>query len=87
MVLTRRSNESVVVGPAKSLDRVLTVTVIEIGDGKVRLGFEAADDVPVHRLEIWERIHGRAVSGTRKGGPEGPLVKRANDPFFRKEAI
>jgi sRNA-binding carbon storage regulator CsrA len=23
----------------------------------VRLGFEAADDVAVHRWEIWQRIH------------------------------
>jgi hypothetical protein len=24
----------------------------------VKLGFDADADVPVHRLEVWERIHG-----------------------------
>ena len=56
LVLTRKCQESVVVGHDRRLDHLLKVTVIEIGDGKVKLGFEAADDVPVHRLEVWERI-------------------------------
>ena len=56
LVLSRRSLESVVVGSATRLDRLLKVTVLEVRDGKVRLGFEVAADVPVHRLEVWERI-------------------------------
>jgi len=59
LVLTRRSNESVVVGGTKRLDRFLTVTVIDVCNGRVRLGFEAADDVAVHRSEVWERIQDR----------------------------
>jgi sRNA-binding carbon storage regulator CsrA len=35
---------------------VLTVTVLEIVGRKVRLGFEVDGDIPVHRLEIWERM-------------------------------
>ena len=61
LVLTRKSNESVVVGGAKRLNRLLKVTVIDIGKGKVRLGFEAADDVAVHRLEVWEQIRASGV--------------------------
>src|SRR5439155_20097061 len=56
LVLTRKCQESVVVGAAKRLDRLIKVTVMEIREGKVKLGFEAADDVPAHRLEVWERI-------------------------------
>jgi carbon storage regulator CsrA len=56
LVLSRRSHETVVVGGADGVDRLLTVTVLEIGSGKVRLGFEAPDAVPVHRGEVWERI-------------------------------
>jgi len=41
--------------------------VLEIRGGKVRLGFEADADVPVHRWEVWERI--------RAGGRlESPIV-------------
>jgi carbon storage regulator CsrA len=39
---------------------LLKVTVLAIERGKVRLGFEAAGDIPVHRLEVWERIRGSA---------------------------
>ena len=56
LVLTRKPQESVVVGGADRFERLLKVTVLEIKNGKVRLGFEADTDVPVHRLEVWERI-------------------------------
>jgi carbon storage regulator len=58
LVLTRKSLESVVVGGSGGLERMLKVTVLEIKHGSVRLGFEADADIPVHRLEVWERIRG-----------------------------
>lgn len=56
LVLTRKSQESVVVGRSDSIEPMLTVTVLEINGGKVRLGFEGDSVVPIHRLEVWERI-------------------------------
>jgi carbon storage regulator CsrA len=56
LVLTRKNQESVVVGGADRVERMLKVTVLEISRGKVKLGFEAAGDVLVHRWEIWEQI-------------------------------
>jgi len=56
LVLTRKCQEAVVVGAADGLETLLKVTVLGIDKGKVRLGFEARDNVPVHRLEVWERI-------------------------------
>jgi carbon storage regulator CsrA len=56
LVLSRRKRESVVVGGEDGLHRLLKVTVLEIGNGNVKLGFEVDDDVPVYRLEAWERI-------------------------------
>jgi carbon storage regulator CsrA len=56
LVLSRKSNETVIVGAADGIDRLVTVTVLEIGAGKVRLGFEASAAVPVHRGEVWDRI-------------------------------
>jgi carbon storage regulator CsrA len=57
LVLTRKSNESVVVGGSGRFERLLKVTVLEIKSGCVRLGFEADASIPVHRSEVWERIH------------------------------
>ncbi|MGD0541705.1 MAG: carbon storage regulator [Tepidisphaeraceae bacterium] len=57
LVLSRRSCESVVVGdPAGQVEQMLKVTVLEIAKGRVRLGFEVAGDVPIHRWEVWHRI-------------------------------
>ena len=56
LVLSRKSMESVVVGGSGRFERMLKVTVLEIKNGTVRLGFEADASVPVHRAEVWERI-------------------------------
>jgi carbon storage regulator CsrA len=56
LVLSRKNRESVVVGGSNGIERLLKVTVLAIYGGRVRLGFEAGDDFPVHRWEVWERI-------------------------------
>lgn len=65
LVLSRRTRESVVVGGRNGVERLFKVTVLEIHGGSVRLGFEADDDFPVHRWEVWERIRagGRPKTG------------------------
>jgi carbon storage regulator len=52
LVLSRRRNESVVI------NNDVTITVVEIRDDRVRLGIVAPRDVPVHRHEVYEAIHG-----------------------------
>jgi len=74
LVLSRKSQESVVIGGSDSFERLLKVTVLEILGGRVRLGFDVAPDIPVHRLEVWERISAGAPNGRGLGtGP--PLAE------------
>ena len=75
LVLTRKCQESVVVGGSDRFDRMLKVTVLEISGGKVRLGFEADADVPVHRWEVWERIH----AGGRPDSPSSERLRPVAD--------
>lgn len=56
LVLSRKKQESVVVGGSDRFERVLKITVLEISGGRVRLGFDVAADVPVHRSEVWKRL-------------------------------
>jgi len=56
LVLSRKNNESIVIGPSRGFERLLKLTVIRIRGGTVKLGIEAADDIPVHRWEVWQRI-------------------------------
>jgi len=70
LVLTRKSQEAVVVGGSAGFERMLKVTVLEIDRGKVRLGFEVDADVPVHRLEVWERIRAGTSTEARQSDPQ-----------------
>jgi carbon storage regulator len=56
LVLSRKREESVVVVGHDRCEPMCTVTVLEIRGEKVRLGFEAGGEVPIHRLEVWEQI-------------------------------
>jgi carbon storage regulator CsrA len=63
LILSRRSCESVVVGdPAGRNEQLLKVTVLEIGRGMVRLGFEASEEVPINRSEVLLRTRSNARS-------------------------
>jgi carbon storage regulator len=55
LVLSRKNDESVVVGGIDGLKQV-KVIVLAIDRGGVKLGFEAPRDVPVYREEVWERL-------------------------------
>ena len=52
LVLSRKKNESIVI------NNDVTITVVEIRGDKVRLGIVAPKDVPVHRQEVYDAIHG-----------------------------
>jgi len=71
LVLSRKCKEAVVVGGANGVERILKVTVLEIEKGKVRLGFEAPEDMPVHRLEVWEKIQASVQVERPANGVDG----------------
>jgi carbon storage regulator len=50
LVLSRKRGESIVIGNG------ITVTVVDVKGDRVRLGFEAPVEVPIHRKEIQQRI-------------------------------
>ena len=69
LVLSRKNDEAVVIGESEGFDRMIKVTVVEIKNGRVRLGFEADTDVPVNRLEVWEQIYGETRQADRDTEP------------------
>ena len=75
LILSRKSRQSVVVGGGGGFPGLLKVTVLEVTGGKVKLGFEADADIPVHRLEIWERMCASGEVDGRGAGPEAPLAQ------------
>jgi len=55
LVLSRKKNESIVIHDD------ITITVVEIRGDKVRLGITAPKEVPVHRQEVYDAIHGKVA--------------------------
>jgi carbon storage regulator len=60
LILTRRVGETLKIGDN------ITVAVLGLHGGQVRLGIGAPKDVEVHREEVFERIKAQNTSGARK---------------------
>ena len=60
LILTRRVGETVMIG------NDVTVTILGVKGNQVRVGFNAPQDVAVHREEIYERIK-REQQGDQQG--------------------
>ncbi len=56
LVLSRKRNESVVIGGTEGLPSQLTVTVLEIRGEKVKLGFNADPSITVRRSELVDQF-------------------------------
>jgi carbon storage regulator len=71
LVLSRKKNESIVI------DNNVTITVVEIRGDKVRLGIVAPKEVPVHRQEVFDAIHGK-TAGAETTQPQ--VIVKPADP-------
>lgn len=49
LVLSRKLGEQIIIG--EGVNRVV-ITVVDIDRGKIRIGVEAAREIPVHRAEL-----------------------------------
>ncbi len=57
LVLSRKQGEAIVIGDD------VTVTVLEVRGDRVRLGFTAPGETPIHRQEIYRRMELAAPVG------------------------
>ena len=77
LVLSRKQQQSVVIGGADGFHRLLKVTVLGVNGTNVKLGFEADPGVPVHGQEVWERIRPNGQAGSlTEGTPAANAVER-----------
>lgn len=61
LVLSRKKDGAIKIGDD------ITLYVVEIRGDKVRLGFEAPNEVPIHRQEVYEAIQREKRSGPGDG--------------------
>jgi carbon storage regulator len=67
LILTRRPSESVRIGDD------VTITVLGIKNGQVRIGVSAPKTIPVHREEVYERIRAASGATTSREVPAIPV--------------
>ena len=70
LVLTRKPGESIVIG------NEVTVTVVELRNGQVRLGIEAPRSIEVHRKEVYEQVMAQNVAAVSQAASAADVVKK-----------
>jgi len=81
LVLTRKNRESVVIGQPGEMQIALEITILEIEGGRVRLGFEADNKLPIHRREVWDRICNGNGNGNGNGESRGQASLAGTQPL------
>ena len=76
LVLTRKIQESVIVGEDHGPQRMLKVTVLAIRGDRVKLGFEVDTAIKIRRSEVWQRIRDSAIADDSTGSLDAfPTVR------------
>src|SRR5689334_20114602 len=76
LVLSRSENEGVAIGDD------IQLTVVEIRGDKVRLGVVVPKEIPVHRQEVYDAIHGRQAPAVIDPAWLTPHVRAGIDPTW-----
>ncbi|MGB3367255.1 MAG: carbon storage regulator CsrA [Acidaminobacteraceae bacterium] len=60
LVLSRKKDESLIIGDN------IEITIVEIEDGRVKIGIEAPKSIEVNRKEVYDKIMEENKSATMK---------------------
>lgn len=60
LVLTRKKEESIIIG-----NKLVTIKILNIGKREIRLGITAPKDLSVHREEVYEQINANDNLGNK----------------------
>lgn len=69
LVLSRKKDESLIIGDN------IEITIVEIEDGKVKIGINAPKNVEINRKEIYDKIKEENESARVKQNDLGNLKK------------
>jgi len=73
LILSRKKNESIMIG------KDIELVVVELEDGKVKLGIKAPRDIEIHRKEIFEEIQAENKAAMSKVNADFLSAKKIFD--------
>ncbi len=79
LVFKRKQTQAVVIGGRHRAEQMVKITVLAINGLHVKLGFEAADDIAVHREEVWERVCNENVAASPPAAERQSANRWADD--------
>ena len=74
LILTRKTNESIIIGDT------IEISVVDIKGDQVKIGIKAPDDVKIYRKEVYDAIQKENAAALRSK-PELPSL----DSFINKK--
>ncbi len=82
LLLTRKKQESVVIGAPGSPGIHVRVTVLGVSGKQVKLGFEAEGQVAIQRWELWQRLQGADLTESITSEPGAALISDSQPNGF-----
>jgi carbon storage regulator len=70
LVLTRKSNESIMIGDE------IELTILSVSGDKVRVGIQAPREIPVFRKEVWLEIQQEDAAAGTAARPRSTIRSR-----------
>ena len=74
LVLTRRTDQIILIGDPASGEAPIEITVVEVKGGPDRLGIKAPRTTAVHRKEIYEQIQEENKAAAQAGTASVPIL-------------
>ena len=73
LVLSRKIGETITIGDD------IRITVIQVIANKIRIGISAPEDVPVHRLEVYQTLRAEAKAKARAEAAQQQAERNGNN--------
>lgn len=70
LVFTRKKDESLIIG------NEIEITILNIGNGNVKVGIAAPRHITVHRQEVYEAIKRENLAASKSQIPKGDVLKQ-----------